>query len=118
MLRFYAYKNCDSCRKARKWLVANRLDFKEIPIRDEPPSISELEQALSQKGSIKALFNTSGVDYRKMNLKEKLPTLSQKEALTLLNQNGNLVKRPFLIDTTSHQVLIGFKEDTWAATFA
>ena len=114
MIRFYAYKGCDSCRRARKWLQTHEIDFDEIAIREQPPSLKELQQALKAKGQIKALFNTSGVDYRQMELKDKLPTLSEAEALKLLAANGNLVKRPFVIGCDLS--LVGFKETEWLAT--
>lgn len=116
MIRFYAYKGCDSCRRARKWLQANEIDFEEIAIREQPPTLKELQQALKAKGQLKALFNTSGVDYRQMAMKDKLTTLSDKDALKLLTTNGNLVKRPFVIsDKVS---LVGFKEIEWQGAFA
>jgi len=115
MIQFYAYKGCDSCRRARKWLLANAIDFTEIPIREQPPTLEELQFALKAKGSLKPLFNTSGVDYRKMGLKDKLPNLSTNEALALLNSNGNLIKRPFLIG--KELSLVGFKEAEWTETF-
>ena len=116
MIRFYAYKGCDSCRRARKWLLANAIDFEEIPIRECPPTLEELQCALKAKGSLKPLFNTSGVDYRKMSLKDQLPDLSENEALTLLNSNGNLIKRPFLIGKGLS--LVGFKEAEWTEAFS
>jgi len=115
MIRFYAYKGCDTCRRARKWLQANAIDFEEIAIREQPPTLEELQRMLEAKGSLKPLFNTSGMDYRKMNLKDKLPTLSQNEALELLSNNGNLIKRPFLIGNGIN--LVGFKEDEWGSAF-
>jgi arsenate reductase len=115
MIRFYAYKGCDSCRRARKWLQTHEIDFAEIAIREQPPSLEELQQALKAKGQIKALFNTSGVDYRQMGLKDKLATLSEAAALKLLAANGNLVKRPFVIG--SDLSLVGFKEPEWLASF-
>jgi len=116
MIRFYAYKGCDSCRRARKWLQAHEIDFDEIAIREQPPSIEELQQALKAKGQLKTLFNTSGVDYRQMGMKNKLPSLSEGEALELLASNGNLVKRPFM--TGCDLSLVGFKETEWQETFA
>ncbi len=116
MLRFYAYKGCDGCRKARKWLQANDILFEEIAIREQPPSIVELKLALEILGNIKLLFNTSGVDYRQVGMKDKLPTLTESEALTYLAETGNLVKRPFLIDTSSRVCLAGFKEAVWSET--
>ena len=115
MIRFYAYKGCDSCRRARKWLASNTIDFEEIAIREHPPTLKELQIALKTKGSLKPLFNTSGLDYRKMNLKGKLPHLSQSEALDLLSANGNLIKRPFLIGENIS--LVGFKEIEWSEAF-
>ncbi len=115
MIRFYAYKGCSTCRRARKWLQEHSINFEEIAIREQPPTLEELQLALKAKGSLKSLFNTSGVDYRKMNLKDKLPTLTEKEALELLHQNGNLVKRPFVIG--ENIALVGFKETEWNETF-
>lgn len=114
MLRFYAYKGCDSCRKARKWLLAHDVEFVEIAIRETPPSLAELQQALDAHGSIRPLFNTSGMDYRQLGMKDKLPTMSDAEALSMLADNGNLIKRPFVIgDDVS---LVGFKEPLWSET--
>ncbi len=113
MLRFYAYTGCDGCRKARRWLQGNNVAFKEIAIREQPPTLSELEQALKAKGSVKPLFNTSGVDYRQSGMKDKLPRLTTAEALACLTGNGNLVKRPFLIDSAQGISLVGFKENEW-----
>lgn len=114
MLRFYAYKGCDGCRKARKWLNENGIEFEETAIRETPPTISELNQALLHQGNLRSLFNTSGMDYRQMNLKDKLPEMSDEEAVQLLSKNGNLVKRPFLIGNNIS--LIGFKPDEWSNT--
>ncbi|MDC0088307.1 arsenate reductase family protein [Akkermansiaceae bacterium] len=116
MLQFYAYKGCDSCRKARKWLQENSISFQELAIRETPPSLQELQFALKSQGSLKPLFNTSGMDYRSMGMKDKLPTISDTEALELLAANGNLIKRPFLIHQEKGIHLTGFKETTWADT--
>ena len=114
MLRFYAYKGCDGCRKARKWLSEHGIAFEEIAIRDTPPTISELQQALRHIGNVRPLFNTSGMDYRKLGMKDKLPQMEDKEALELLASNGNLVKRPFAIGKDVS--LVGFKPDVWSDT--
>jgi len=112
MIRIYTLKTCDSCRKAIKWLKQHDIAFEETAIRDHPPTTDELERALNDlNGDFRKLFNTSGQDYRSMNLKEKLPSLSKDEALTLLNRNGNLIKRPFLI--SKFTTFVGFKPEVW-----
>lgn len=111
MIRYYAYQKCSTCRNAKKWLEQNKIDFEEIAIRDQPPTIDELKEMLQAKGRLKALFNTSGMDYRALGLKDKLPTMSDDEALELLSSNGMLVKRPFVIGNGTH--LVGFKEAEW-----
>lgn len=111
MLKFYAYKGCDTCRKARKDLQARGIAFSEIPIRETPPTLPELRAMLAAcEGNIKKLFNTSGGDYREQKLGEKLPTMSTDEALALLATNGNLVKRPFMIDTANGICQVGFSQ--------
>ncbi|MFT3991978.1 MAG: arsenate reductase family protein [Luteolibacter sp.] len=115
MHTLYAYKNCDTCRKAIKWLDANAISYQLKAIRETPPSPEELRTALaSHHGDLRPLFNTSGGDYRELNLKEKLPGLTTDEAIDLLSKNGNLVKRPFLIG--QGVVLNGFKEELWNST--
>jgi arsenate reductase len=112
-LEIYTLRTCDTCRKAVKWLRAKQIPFEEIPIREQPPSISELRLALEQNGGdIRKLFNTSGQEYRALNLKESLPTMPEAEALALLASNGNLIKRPFLLRAST--TLVGFNEVIWA----
>ncbi len=119
MLRLYVYAGCSTCRNAIKWLKSHHIAFEEIPIRETPPSLSELRKVLESKGGdARALFNTSGLDYRSQNLKETLPTLSPPDALKLLHGNGNLVKRPFALDEKTGVFLVGFKEAEWAAALA
>ncbi len=111
-MTIHTLKTCDSCRKATRWLKENNIPFEEIPIRETPPSEPELRLALKQSGGdVRKLFNTSGGDYRALNMKEKLPTLSEDAAITLLASNGNLIKRPFL--TTENSVLVGFSPESW-----
>ena len=115
-LKIYTYKNCGTCKKALKWLDAHDLSYDDVPIRDTPPKVAELKRMLAaMDGNIKKLFNTAGQDYRRLNMKEKLPTLSEKEALELLASNGNLVKRPFILG--DGVATVGFKEDVWAERF-
>ena len=111
-MKIYTYKNCGSCKKATKWLDAQGIDYDERPIRETPPSVSELKQMLDfQGGDLSKLFNTAGGDYRELNMKCKLPQMSQADALNLLTGRGNLVKRPFALGDSFG--LVGFKEDLW-----
>ena len=113
-LTVYTYANCDTCRKAVKWLKAQGLAFAEKPIRETPPTPAELRTMLAaQQGELRRLFNTSGRDYREQKLGDKLPGLKPDAALALLAGNGNLVKRPFLLGPGV--ALTGFDEKAWAA---
>ena len=115
MLRIYTLANCDTCRAATKWLRANGLAFEEVAIRETPPSPAELRTMLAaQNGALRKLFNTAGRDYREQKLGDKLPTMSDAAALELLAENGNLVKRPFLVG--GGVALVGFDESAWSAT--
>ena len=108
----YAYKNCDTCRKALKWLKENQIDHETKAIRETPPTPAELKAALAANGGdLRKLFNTSGGDYRELGLKDKLPTMTEAAAIDLLSKNGNLVKRPFLIGKGVS--LTGFSESAW-----
>lgn len=109
MLKFYAYKGCDTCRKARKDLQERGVDFEEIAIRETPPTKAELGKMLAAyEGNIKKLFNTSGADYREMKLGQRLASMSEAEAIDLLASNGNLIKRPFMIDEQANVYHVGF----------
>lgn len=111
-LKFYEYKGCDTCRKARKFLEAKGVKFAAIPIREQPPTPAELRRMLKiYEGNLQRLFNTSGDDYRRLNLKTKLPQMSEAEAIALLADNGNLVKRPFVLGDA--WVAVGFKPEEW-----
>ena len=112
MLKVYTYAKCSTCRKAVKFLSEHRIEFKELPIRETPPSLAELKQVLkSKEGNVRALFNTSGLDYKALGLSAKLPGMSEAEALGLLAGNGNLVKRPFVVGKDVW--LVGFDEEAW-----
>lgn len=116
MLKLYAYQGCSTCRDAVKWLKQHDIAFTEIAIRETPPSLPELRSALAARdGDVRRLFNTSGLDYRALGLKDKLPSMTREAALELLSKNGNLVKRPFAIDAKGTVSLVGFKETEWAA---
>ncbi|MCL4162222.1 UNVERIFIED_CONTAM: hypothetical protein GTU68_062514 [Idotea baltica] len=114
-MKIYTYKNCGTCRKAVKWLRENDIEFDEIPIRDTPPSQKELKAMLKNLGGsseLRRLFNTSGGDYRALDLKTKLPGMSEADAIKLLSGNGNLIKRPFLLLNDAGTV--GFSESVWS----
>ncbi len=117
-LTVYTYANCDTCRRAVKWLRAHDIAFVEKPIRETPPTTAELRTMLARlggAGALKKLFNTSGVDYRAQKIGEKLPALSEAEAFELLAGNGNLVKRPFALGAGAKGAgLVGFDETVWA----
>ena len=114
-MKLYTYQGCSTCKSAVKWLRSHNIPFSEIPIRETPPSVPELAAMLAANGGqLRLLFNTSGMDYRSLGLKDKLPDLSSAEALQMLSENGNLVKRPFAIDAQKEWFLVGFKEDIWS----
>jgi Spx/MgsR family transcriptional regulator len=113
MLRIYTYSKCDTCRRALKFLRDRQIAFRQVAIREIPPSLSELKVMASAYGNVRKLFNTSGRDYKALKLSKKLPGMSEGEALSLLAGNGNLVRRPFLIGDTVH--LAGFNEAEWQA---
>jgi arsenate reductase (glutaredoxin) len=116
-LTLYGLKNCDTCRRAVKWLRAEGVAFEERPIRESPPSPAELNAVLvAHGGDLRKLFNTSGRDYREQKLGEKLPGLSKADAIALLAGNGNLVKRPLLVGRGV--ALAGFNDAAWAAALA
>jgi arsenate reductase len=110
MLKVYTYAKCSTCQKAVKFLREHRIQFEEVPIRETPPSVTELKLMLEGR-SLKALFNTSGLDYKALGLSGKLPEMSVAEALGLLAKNGNLVKRPFVMGKDVR--LVGFDEEAW-----
>ena len=106
------YRKCSTCIKALKWLDANRVEYVERPIVEENPTYEELKAWYGKSGlPLKKFFNTSGVLYKEMNLKEKLPGMSEEEQLKLLATDGKLVKRPLVVGEDF--VLTGFKEAEW-----
>ncbi|HYP17381.1 MAG TPA: Spx/MgsR family RNA polymerase-binding regulatory protein [Opitutus sp.] len=113
MLTIYTYANCETCRKATKWLRARGVAFAEKPIRETPPSRAELKAVLAAMGGERRkVFNVAGRDYRDLKLGEKLDAMSDSEVLGLLAGNGNLVKRPFVVGAGVG--LVGFNEAEWA----
>jgi arsenate reductase len=114
-MKVYEYEGCSTCRKALKFLDARKVAYEPVPIVETPPSKTELKAMLKFAGELKRLFNTSGVLYREMKVGEKLKTLNEDEALSLLAKHGKLVKRPFVL--LKDRGLLGFKEEEWKEAF-
>ncbi len=109
---FIWYPKCTTCQKAKKYLENNNISFEERHIVEETPTKEELEKWIGQSGlEIKKFFNTSGLKYKELNLKEKLPNMTDEQKIKLLASNGMLIKRPLFINDKT--VLIGFKEKEW-----
>ena len=109
---FVCYPKCTTCQKAKKWLTEKGISFEERDIKTENPTKEELEAWYKKSGlPLKRFFNTSGILYKEMKLKDRLPEMTEYEQLTLLSTDGMLVKRPILI--SDEQVLVGFKEKEW-----
>jgi len=106
------YRKCSTCMKALKWLEENHIEFEERPIKEQNPTYEELKAWHQMSGMpLKKFFNTSGLLYKEMQLKDKLPQMSEDEQLELLATDGMLVKRPLVVGEGF--VLTGFKESEW-----
>lgn len=109
---FLEYPKCSTCKKAKKWLEDNSVEFTDRHIKEENPTAEELSEWHKKSGlPLKKFFNTSGVLYKELKLKDKLPEMSEQEQLELLATDGMLVKRPLIIGDDF--VLVGFKEAEW-----
>ena len=109
---FICYAKCTTCQKARKWLDENQIAYDERPIKEQNPTADELRAWQKQSGlPLRKFFNTSGMLYRDLNLKDKRPAMTDEEMLSLLATDGMLVKRPLLV--TGKTVVPGFKADAW-----
>lgn len=110
---FIQYPKCSTCQKAKKWLDGHGIEYTDRHIVEENPSFEELKEWYEKSGlPLKRFFNTSGMLYKEMQLKDRLPAMSEGEQLKLLAENGMLVKRPLVI--ADGLVLVGFKEAEWA----
>lgn len=117
MLQFYGYNKCGTCRKAKQWLDARDLSFREIDITQKPPSLAQLKRLYQASGKeLKAFLNTSGLQYRALNMKEKLKQLSELEVLKMLAQEGRLIKRPLVTD--GKRVTVGFREEEFSTAWS
>lgn len=109
---FIEYPKCSTCKKAKKWLEENEIEFVERNIVTQTPTVEELTKWIEESGQeIKKWFNTSGLKYKELNLKDKLDNLSKEEKIKLLASDGMLIKRPILISKKA--ILIGFREEMW-----
>ena len=109
---FICYPKCSTCKKAKKWLDEHNVEYTERHIVENNPTYDELKEWFNKSGlPIKRFFNTSGLLYKEMKLKDKLPTMSEDKQLQLLATNGMLVKRPLIVGENT--VLTGFKESEW-----
>lgn len=114
MITFICYPKCTTCQKAKKWLDDNKIEYVLRDIKTDNPCKEELAEWYEKSGlPLKKFFNTSGLLYKSMELKNKLPDMTDEEMLTLLASDGMLVKRPLLVGDDT--VLVGFKEKEWEA---
>ena len=112
MVKFICYPKCTTCQKAKKWLDENNIQYEQRDIKEEKPGLPELSRWYGLSGlPLRKFFNTSGLLYKSLELKHKLPVMSEDEMLELLASDGMLVKRPLLIGEDF--VLVGFKEAEW-----
>ena len=115
-MEFICYSKCSTCKKAKEYLEKNNISYEERDIKTNNPSRDELEKWVYKYGvPLNKFFNTSGLLYRSMNLKEKIPTLDDNSKLELLSSDGMLVKRPILVN--KDKILVGFKEKEWDEYF-
>ena len=117
MVKFICYPKCTTCQKAKKWLDDNKIEYDLRDIKLERPTLEELTEWHRKSGlPLKKFFNTSGLLYKSLDLKNKLPEMCDDEMLKLLASDGMLVKRPLLVG--ENFVLVGFKEAEWSATLS
>lgn len=113
MMKFICYPKCTTCQKAKKWLDDNGIAYELRDIKTENPTVEELTEWYKKSGlPLKKFFNTCGLLYKSLDLKNKLPTMTEDEMLKLLASDGMLVKRPLLVGDGF--VLVGFKESDWS----
>ncbi|KRL00124.1 arsenate reductase family protein [Liquorilactobacillus capillatus] len=111
---FYCYNRCSTCRKAQKWLDENAVEYTKIDLIKEPPVAKQLAEWIkNSERPLKYFFNTSGIKYRELQLKNKVPTMDIQEASRLLASDGKLIKRPLLVE--GDHVTCGFKENVYEA---
>jgi len=114
-MKFYGYNKCGTCRKAQKFLDVKKTVYQFIDITETPPPKTVLKKALKSR-ELKKLFNTSGVQYKELHIKDKLKTMTEAQALDLLAGNGRLVKRPIAVD--GDRITVGFDENEYKKVWA
>lgn len=116
MIKVYHYPKCTTCKRALKWLKENNVECEKRDIKEQPPVFEEMKEIYKKSGlPLKKFFNTSGLVYKELKLKDKLADMSEDEQLKLLCSNGMLIKRPLVVG--SDFVLVGFKENEWEKVF-
>lgn len=109
---FIEYPKCSTCQKAKKWLIEHQVEFEDRHIVEQNPTEAELTEWISRSGlELKKFFNTSGLKYKELGLKDRLPSMSAEEQIALLASDGMLLKRPLAV--MEDKVLVGFKPDQW-----
>ena len=112
LMLFVEYPKCTTCQKAKKWLDENKIEYEDRHIKENNPTLEELKEWHKRSGlPLKKFFNTSGLLYKELKLKDKLPTMSEEEQYELLASDGMLVKRPIIVK--EDKILVGFKVETW-----
>ena len=115
-MQYICYPRCGTCKKAQKWMDEQGIEYESRDIKEDKPSYEELKLWYEKSGlPLKRFFNTSGGLYKEMQLKDKLPGMSEEEQLRLLATDGLLVKRPIAVDGDT--VLVGFKQEEWEEKF-
>ncbi len=114
-MKFYGYNKCGTCQKAKKFLSSKQLEYQDIDITQNPPPKTVLKKAMKIYGT-KKLFNTSGVQYKELKIKDKIKTMTEKEALELLAGNGRLIKRPIAVE--GDKITVGFNEAEFAQSWS
>ncbi len=113
MIKFICYPKCTTCQKAKKWLDDNKIEYTLRDIKTDNPTLEEITEWYKKSTlPLKKFFNTSGILYKSMDLKNKIPTMSEDEMLKLLSSDGMIVKRPLLVGDDF--VLVGFKDTEWS----
>lgn len=114
---FIEYSKCSTCKRAKKWLQEHKIEYVDRHIMENNPTYEDLKEWYKRSGlPLKRFFNTSGMIYRDLKLKDKLPTMSEEEQLELLATNGMLVKRPIIV--TEEMIILGFKVPEWEEKIA